>query len=610
MRVADRRLPVNFLNRLRDDAVFLRGALRALGNTKPIAKNPTRVLPALIGELAARHGDKPALISDSETLTYRGLAERANRYARWALAQGLRKGEVVCLLMPNRPEYPAIWLGITGAGGAVALLNTNLSGPSLAHCIDLVAPQHVIVAAELEPALASAEPHLATKPRIWVHGEVAAKSALPRIDLAIESMPGGALSRAERPALTIEDRALFIYTSGTTGMPKAANVNHYRLMLASLGFAGVMGTRASDRMYDCLPMYHTTGGVVAIGALLVKGGSVVIREKFSASAFWDDLVRHDCTIFQYIGELCRYLVNAPPSANETRHRVRLCCGNGLRSDVWDAFQARFRIPHIVEFYAATEGNVTLFNFEGKPGAIGRVPRLLDRRFPVRIVKFDIAREAPLRDERGFCIRCAPGETGESIGQILNDPSAPSNRFEGYADPQDSERKILRNVFTAGDAWFRTGDLMRQDRRGYFYFVDRIGDTFRWKGENVSTAEVAGTVNRFPGIRDANVYGVEVPGHEGRAGMVAIVADGSLDLAGLRAHLHALLPDYARPLFLRIVGELAVTMTFKQKKIDLVAQGFDPAGTADVIYFDDPVRGAFVRVDAARYAQIISGAFRL
>jgi fatty-acyl-CoA synthase len=512
--------------------------------------------------------------------------------------------------MPNRPEYIAIWLGITGAGGAVALLNTNLSGPSLAHCIDLVAPRHVIVAAALGPALASAEPHLATKPIIWMHGDSAAKPPLPRIDRAIESLPGGALSGAERPALTIEDRALFIYTSGTTGMPKAANVNHYRLMLASLGFAGVMDTRASDRMYDCLPMYHTTGGVVATGALLVKGGSVVIREKFSASAFWDDVVRHDCTMFQYIGELCRYLVNAPPSASETRHRVRLCCGNGLRPDVWGAFQARFRIPRIVEFYAATEGNVTLFNFEGKPGAIGRVPRLLDRRFPVRIVKFDIAQEAPLRDARGFCIRCAPGEPGETIGQILNDPSAPSNRFEGYADPQDSERKILRNVFAAGDAWFRTGDLMRQDARGYFYFVDRIGDTFRWKGENVSTAEVAEAINRFPGIRDANVYGVEVPGRDGRAGMAAIVADGSLDLAGLRAHLHALLPDYARPLFLRVCGELAVTMTFKQKKIDLVAQGFDPAGTSDAIYFDDPQTGAFVQVDPVRYARIVSEAIRL
>jgi fatty-acyl-CoA synthase len=599
---------MNFLDRLRNDAVFLTGAWRALRHTTPIAKNPTRVFPALIADAAARYGDKPALISDAETLTYRALAGRANRYARWALAQGLRKGEVVCLLMPNRPEYLAIWLGITSAGGAVALLNTNLAGAALAHCIDLVAPRHVIVADTLAPALASAVPHLKSRPQVWSHGESAV--AMPRIDRAIEMLASDPLSAAERPALTIEDRALFIYTSGTTGMPKAANINHYRLMLASLGFAGVMGTRASDRMYDCLPMYHTTGGVVATGALLVKGGSVVIREKFSAAAFWDDVARHDCTMFQYIGELCRYLVNAPPQANETRHRVRLACGNGLRPDIWSAFQQRFRIPRIVEFYAATEGNVTLFNFEGRPGAIGRLPRLLERRFPVRIVKFDVAREVPLRDARGFCIRCAPDEIGETIGQILNDPAMPTNRFEGYADPDDSEHKILRNVFEQGDAWFRTGDLMRQDERGYFYFVDRIGDTFRWKGENVSTAEVAETINRFPGVRDACVYGVTVAGHDGRAGMAAIVADGGLDLAALRAHLASQLPGYARPLFLRIRPEIDVTMTFKQKKLDLVAQGFDPARTPDAIYFDDAREGGYVQVDAGLYDEIAGEKIKL
>jgi fatty-acyl-CoA synthase len=598
---------MTLFNRLRNDALFAAGAWRALRHTWPIGRQPTRVFPALMAEVTARHGDKPALISDVETLTYRALDARANRYARWALAQGLRKGEVVCLLMPNRPEYLAIWLGITRAGGAVALLNTNLTGPSLAHCIDLVSPTHVIVANALTGALASAEPHLKVRPQVWVHGESAGTS--PRIDLAIAQLSGDALAAAELPALTIEDRALFIYTSGTTGMPKAANVNHYRLMLAAQGFAGVMGTRATDRMYDCLPMYHTTGGVVATGALLVKGGSVVIRETFSAGAFWDDVVRHDCTIIQYVGELCRYLLHAPARASETRHHLRLACGNGLRPDIWGAFQQRFGIPRIIEFYAATEGNVTLFNFEGWPGAIGRLPRLLERRFPVRIVKFDVEREAPLRDAHGFCIRCAPGEIGEAIGQIVNDPAMPTNRFEGYAAPEDSERKILRNVFVADDAWFRTGDLMRQDRRGYFYFVDRIGDTFRWKGENVSTTEVAGVINQFPGIHDANVYGVSIPGHDGRAGMAAIAAERDLDLAALRAHLHALLPAYARPLFLRIRGEIEVTMTFKQKKVELVAQGFDPALTADAIFFEDARTEAYVPLDSMMYRDIVDGKIR-
>jgi fatty-acyl-CoA synthase len=601
-------LAMSLFHRLRDDARFAAGAWRALRHTVPIAKTPTRIFPTLIEDAAARYGDKPALISDIETLTYRELDRRANQYARWALAQGLGRGEVVCLLMPNRPEYLAIWLGITRAGGAVALLNTNLTGPSLAHCIDLVSPKHVIVASALAPALGGAERLLKSRPSTWMHG--ARIGILPRIDLAVAQLDGGPLTAAERRALTIEDDALFIYTSGTTGLPKAARINHYRLMLASVGFAGVMGTRASDRMYDCLPMYHTTGGVVATGALLVKGGSVVIRETFSAGAFWDDVLHHGCTIFQYVGELCRYLLHAPRQPGEEAHRLRLACGNGLRPDIWRAFQDRFRIPRIIEFYAATEGNVTLFNFDGRPGAIGRLPRLLDRRFPVRIVKFDVARDAPVRDARGLCILCAPDEVGEAIGQIVNDPMMPANRFEGYADATDSERKILRDVFAPGDAWFRTGDLMRRDKRGYFYFVDRIGDTFRWKGENVSTAEVAETICRFGGIRDATVYGVAVPGHEGRAGMAAVVVDDAVDLAALRADLHALLPGYARPLFLRVRREIELTMTFKQKKTDLVAQGFDPGMTTDAIYFDDPRQSAYVRLDPARYQDIVDGKIRL
>jgi fatty-acyl-CoA synthase len=363
-------------------------------------------------------------------------------------------------------------------------------------------------------------------------------------------------------------------------------------------------------MYDCLPMYHTTGGVVATGALLHSGGSVVIRERFSASEFWDDIVRFDCTLFQYIGELCRYLVNSPRSANETRHRLRLACGNGLRPDLWETFKTRFRIPQILEFYGATEGNVNIFNFEGRPGAVGRVPWFVAHRFPIAVVRFDVERQQPVRGADGFCIRCAPGEAGEVIGRILNDPSKPGNRFEGYAANAQNENKILRNAFHKDDAWFRTGDLMRKDAKGYFYFVDRVGDTFRWKGENVSTTEVAEALNTFPGVRDANVYGVTIPGRDGRAGMAAIVTDGACDLAGLHAHLSARLPEYARPLFLRLQREIDVTGTFKQRKVNLVSEGFDPAMTDDPIFFNDPVARRFVPLDAALRAHILSGEVRL
>jgi fatty-acyl-CoA synthase len=296
-------------------------------------------------------------------------------------------------------------------------------------------------------------------------------------------------------------------------------------------------------------------------------------------------------------------VNAPPDSRETSHRIRLCCGNGLRPDIWEDFQSRFHIPKILEFYAATEGNVSLYNAEGKTGAIGRVPSFLAHRFPLALVRFNPDTGAPVRNGNGYCTRCATGEVGEAIGKIGNDAANTAGRFEGYTSAGASEQKVLRDVFEPGDAWYRTGDLMRMDESGFYYFVDRIGDTFRWKGENVATSEVAEAITSFPGISDANVYGVPVPGTEGRAGMAVIVAEGDVDLVALRSHLVARLPGYACPLFLRIQPEIEVTATFKHKKNDLVREGFDPAAIADAIYFNDTARQAFVALDSALYARI-------
>src|SRR4051812_17150655 len=412
--------------------------LRALEMTGPIAAHPARTLPAIIDDLAEAHGDAPALLSDSEALSYRGLAARANRYARWALAQGLAKGDAVGLLMPNRPEYMAAWLGITRVGGVVSLLNTNLAGRSLAHCIEVAAPRQIIVAVELAEGLAGALPHLSVRPGLWAHGDAGTDFA--RLDLELERHAGARLGLSERRTVTIDDTALHIYTSGTTGLPKAAKVSHARVMMWSHWFAGMMDTQPADRMYDCLPMYHSVGGVVATGAMLVTGGSVLIRDKFSASRFWDDVVRKDCPLVQYIGELCRYLANAPPHPLETRHRLRLACGNGLRPDVWERFKSRFAIPQILEFYAATEGNLSLYNAEQRPGAIGRVPPFLAHRFPAAIVKSDLASGEPLRNEKGFCIHCGHDEVGEALGRI--EGANPGSRFDGYTDAQESERKIL------------------------------------------------------------------------------------------------------------------------------------------------------------------------
>jgi fatty-acyl-CoA synthase len=354
--------------------------------------------------------------------------------------------------------------------------------------------------------------------------------------------------------------------------------------------------------------------------VLVHGGSVLLRERFSARQFWDDVTGFDCTLFQYIGELCRYLTHAQPHPKEREHRIRIACGNGLRPDVWNAFKDRFRIPQILEFYAATEGNFSLYNAEGEPGAIGRIPPFLARRLPTALIAHDVDKGEPVRNAEGFCVRCAANQVGEAIGRIAPSPSRPrpgekvgetaGGRFEGYTNARDTQKKILRDVFEPGDAWFRTGDLMRRDERGFFYFVDRIGDTFRWKGENVSTSEVAQAMTECPGVLEANVYGVAVPRADGRAGMAAIVTDERFDLAQLHAHLVERLPDYARPLFLRVLGAMEVTATFKHKKSDLARAGYDPSATDDAIYFNDAKCAAFVRMDGALFERIHSGTMRL
>ncbi len=579
---------------------------RALGNIAPLERGATRTLPSLLDGLAATHGLRIALRCEHDCVTYAGLAQRCNQYARWALRQHVMAGDVVAVLLPNCADYAAIWLGITRIGGVAALINSNLRGDALRHSISVATPRHIIVGAELAPALASIREALPTEISIWLHGGApAADTPWLRLDRTL--FAAGPLDSAEDRAVQARQTALLIYTSGTTGLPKAARVSHYRVLEWSFWFAGMLDSNPSDRLYNCLPLYHSTGGVAVLGAMLVNGGSVEIRRHFSARRFWDDVVAHECTLFLYIGELCRYLLAVPSQPRETQHRLRLCCGNGLRGDIWRAFADRFHIPRILEFYASTEGNVALYNVEGKVGAIGRVPSFLAHRFPVALIECDTETAAPRRGADGFCIRCPPGAVGEAIGKIVATEEAGPRGFEGYTETDATERKVLRDVFAPGDAWFRTGDLMRRDAAGFFYFVDRLGDTFRWKGENVSTTQVAEAIGACPGVTGAVVYGVVVPGTEGRAGMAAITTTADFDLADLHDTVRNSLPAYARPLFLRHCDTLQTTGTFKPIKATLVAQGFAPDGA---VYVDDPAAQAYRPLDAATYAAIAGGSIRL
>jgi fatty-acyl-CoA synthase len=514
------------------------------------------------------------------------------------LAQGIGRGQAVALLMENRPDFIAAWLGLFKVGAQVALINTNLTGAALSHSIAISGARHAIVGAELAENFRAAP--FENAPVLWVEGD--GGNLTQALAAASAASPG----KQARAGVTLKDRAFYIYTSGTTGLPKAANFSHMRMLFMMSGFVGALRPHENDRIYNPLPLYHSTGGVCAVGMAFFTGGALILKRRFSVHDFWSDVHKYGATMFEYIGELCRYLLNAPPTPLEKGHHVRAITGNGLRPEIWRAFQERFAIPRIVEFYGATEGNVSMLNYDGTVGAVGRVPDYLEWLLPSRVVRFDVEKEMPVRGPDGLCIECGPDEAGEALGGISK---RAGREFEGYTVKADSDKKMLRDVFKRGDVWFRTGDLMRRDEHGYFYFVDRIGDTFRWKGENVSTGEVGAALQAVPGIREANVYGVTVPGLDGRAGMAALVVDGDFNLEALPARMKAL-PNYARPIFLRLSPRIEVTGTFKQRKVDLVREGTDPSAIADPLYFLDPDSGKYERLTPERYADVIAGRVKL
>ncbi|MEZ5957780.1 MAG: long-chain-acyl-CoA synthetase [Hyphomonadaceae bacterium] len=596
------------LQRIAREIRFLDGLFRTLLSVRKIDPDSDFLICDDFEEAVDKFADHTAMVFEGERYTYRQLDALANRFAAWGDAQGLKHGDTVALLLPNRAEYIPAWVGLTKIGVAVALINNNLTGAALAHCLSISNAAHVITDNE---GLTAAETIRAGLPRplkYWViDADFPQAPDRHVLDLREPKLAPERPPRTRRAGLRARDIALYIYTSGTTGMPKAAKISHMRAQLYMRSFAAATKANAEDRIYCVLPLYHATGGLCGVGVALLNGGTVVLRRKFSVSQFWDDVVEHSCTMFVYIGELCRYLVNEEPGPKDRAHKLRLAFGNGLRPEVWEEFQARFGVPRIMEFYGSTEGNVSMFNFDGKAGAIGRVPPYLQRNFAVRLVKFDVEAEMPVRDADGLCVLCEAGEPGEAVGLIKDDAR---HNYTGYADKAASERKILRDVIEQGDTWFRTGDLMRQDEDGYFYFVDRIGDTFRWKGENVSTTEVAEVISRFPGVDEANVYGVKIERLDGRAGMAAITPGEEFKLENLRNYLVRELPSYARPMFVRITPAIETTGTFKFRKVDLVRDGFDPAKIEQDIYFDHPTEHRYVPITTELYAQIQGGAFKL
>ncbi|MGS0544970.1 long-chain-acyl-CoA synthetase [Pseudomonas sp. Y5-11] len=556
-----------------------------------------------------RNPEGLAILQDNVLLTYAQVNQWANRIAHYLSTQGIGKGDVVAVFIENRPELLVTILALAKLGAVSALLNTSQTRDTLIHSINLVAPVAIVLGEELQPAFAAIREQVSIPAqRTWFiadrdtysHPGIAPEGYLDLISASADARGDNPPSSGE---VFFNDPCFYIYTSGTTGLPKAGVFKHGRWMRSSASFGMIaLNMTPDDVVYCTLPLYHATGLCVCWGSAINGASGFAIRRKFSASQFWPDVRRYNATTLGYVGELCRYLVDQPPSADDSRHAVRKMIGNGLRPGAWAEFKTRFAVEHICELYAASDGNIGFSNILNFDNTIGFSLMAWE------LVAYDHDSGQPLRSANGFMRKVGKGEQGLLLARI--DEKAP---LDGYTDPEKTAKVVLHDVFSKGDRFFNTGDLLRNIGFGHAQFVDRLGDTYRWKGENVSTTEVENLLLQHPHISEAVAYGVEVRNTNGRAGMAAITPAESLatlDFTELLAFARQRMPAYAVPLFLRVKVKMETTGTFKYQKTRLKNEGFDPAQTGDdPIYAWLPGTQTYVQVTDQVLADIHQGKYR-
>jgi len=545
-----------------------------------------------------RHGDAPFLIYGDNTYSYRQVDEIASQYANVLRDRGIKAGDVCAVVMENRPELFFCWFAVAKIGAVSTFVNYHLHGKPLVYVLESTKVQTVLLGEEcLEPFQATPETARFKRWLVPDSENPAQPERLEGIDQsfaqAVKQASTARPPRALREHIRAEQDMLYIFTSGTTGLPKAARYSHMRWMGSGDVMVVTLDVTPDDVFYCCLPLYHGAAATSVTSTALAAGASIVIRRKFSARGFWPDINRYGVTIFQYVGEICRYLLNLPEVEGERDNTLRCMLGAGLSADIWRRWIKRFGQVRVFEGWGATEANCALINVDDYIGSCGRVPDW--NKTNLRLLKFDQDTQTHVRDENGRYVHAQPSEVGEAAGFIVDSPEIGAGRFEGYTSAEATESKILRNVFQQGDAWWSSGDLIRYDDNGYCYFVDRIGDTFRWKSENVSTQEVADELGVFPGLELVNVYGVQVPEHEGRAGMALVVMQPGhrFDPQAFFELVAERLPHYARPVFVRVAAQADMTTTFKHRKVDLQKHGYNPAQFTDPLFIKDDVSNAYV-----------------
>ena len=574
-------------------------------------KDPTQAcgLGWSFEQATLRNPDGPALLQDDVTLSYSEVNQWANRIAHHLIGQGIGKGDVVAVFIENRPELLVTILAVAKVGAISALLNTSQTRDTLVHSVNLVAPVAIIVGEELVPAYLAIRDRVSIQlARTWFVADQDTSrqpGIAPEgfINLMTVSLDDACDNPANSQRIFFDDPCFYIYTSGTTGLPKAGVFKHGRWMRSSASFGMIaLDMRPEDVVYCTLPLYHATGLCVCWGSAVSGASGFAIRRKFSASQFWSDVRKYQATTIGYVGELCRYLVDQPPSADDSRHDVKKMIGNGLRPGAWNEFKTRFAVNHICELYAASDGNIGFTNILNFDNTIGFSLMSWE------LVAYDHDSGAPIREANGLMRKVTKGEQGLLLAKI--DDKAP---LDGYTDPQKTAKVVLEDVFEKGDRYFNTGDLLRNIGFGHAQFVDRLGDTYRWKGENVSTTEVENILLQHPHISEAVAYGVEIRNTNGRAGMAAITPAESLatlDFSELLAFAREQMPAYAVPLFLRVKVKMETTGTFKYQKTRLKDEAFDPGRTGDdPIYAWLPGTQTYVQVTEQLLSDIHGGKYR-
>ena len=550
-----------------------------------------------------------ALLFEDQSYSYRALNEWANQIAHYYLSLGAKKGDVIAVMVENRPELIATIVALAKIGVTIALVNTSQVGKVLAHSINLVNPIAVIAGEEVRAAIDEARPELKVpQDRFhWFADQETRKHAgtAPKeyVNLAQQIDQFPKFNPSTTRTVTGKDGLFYIYTSGTTGLPKAVIFTHSRWTLAYGTYGHILNLGKDDVMYVTLPLYHATGVVVCWCGVIAGSATLAVRRKYSTSAFWKDVQKFNASAIGYVGELCRYLIDAPTTELDRAHRVTKMIGNGMRPNIWGKFKERFGVQEVLELYASSEGNVGFSNIFNFDNTVGFSPT------PYAIVEFDKEKNELVRDKKGHCKKVKTGEVGLLVGKITS-----RSPFDGYTDPEKNKSVILKDVFTKGDSYFNTGDLVRDIGFRHAQFVDRLGDTFRWKGENVSTTEVENMVCEYHKIAEAVVYGVEIPNTNGRAGMAAItLVDGEeLNEADLSAMVNVFkkcLPSYAIPVFLRVQAKVETTGTFKYQKNKLKEDAFNPAKTSERLLVLLPGATAYCDVNAEIFNNIQNYQYR-